>query len=386
MSKFGELKFGEKEWGYDLIPSELSHYNFYLLEKILNRNPYLKFRVCWGGNWARAINLVGNFVSTINSSSETSGYPDDRVIDGKRPHRDPNNPTENGFWQSSGTTMPEWVKVDLSVARIVNRIILYFHYDTDYVADSFKIQYSNYDSTWTDIYQEINNIDTKKVIELSTDISARYWRIYITKIKTSNYPARIQEFELYNATDESSRIVFKNNEPDININKKLQQDVTSTPDETDWTITLSNRDKRFTPLNNTSAIYGSSKADKLGDIRSEVPVIIEGGFYDENNILRFKEILSGQIGLDNNSESSIGISLNTDDETVTIQGKDFVHRIKSTPIDLIPVYESYSIENLMRELGYLANIPYQDMDMEATGINLSYAIFEATTVYDNLEK
>lgn len=386
---FGQHKFGEKQWGYEATaPTFVS--NLLELEISKFRKPYLKCYMAWGGNWTRQRNIAGTLLSSITSSGEdgSGNYPDDRAIDGIRPHKDPLASTWNGWWQSAvkPSVTPQWLKIDFSKARSVNRIVLYHYYDADHVAKDFQIQSSSNGTDWLTRKYVTNNQDTKTIVEFSTAISARYWRLYITACST-DVVAKVQEIEFYNFVDESEYLDSPGGETSYNINMKIANDVNSLPEPVSFNLTLLNTDSRFSPYNEDSEIYGDKQIDGFGYIRSGTPVIIKGGFYDANDNLGLVEIVIGQIGSEDNPAASSGIELLTDESKVLISGKDFSNKMKQSPIpDSLPVYENYNLENLIRELGYIANIPYQDMQLEASGITIPYAIFAQTTVYEEMEK
>jgi len=386
--EYGFDVFGKHSWGSDIEKSELTFSELVDLEKAQFRKPYIKFLFAWGGNWARARDSAGSILASITSSSEDASgdYPDDRVIDGIRPHKDPTDSSWNGYWKASSSSVPQWLKIDLGVSRTVNRIILYHYYDSDHCLEDFKIQSSTDDVTYIDRKKILNNTDTKTVIDFDTDITARYWKLYITKVANSNI-AKVQEIEFYNYQDESLRVKANNGVPNYTIAIKAAKEQNALPEPTSFSVVLNNEDNKFSPYNESSNIYGTKQLDGIGYIRGGTPVLIKGGFYNSDDIFGSVELLSGQIGNDDNPAASDGISLNTNNRTVTISGKDFSNKLKTTDVPKgLQVYENKDIDYLIRELGYIANIPYQDMDIEATGITITYDIIREGNIADAMDK
>ena len=114
---------------------------------------------------------------TPSADSEWSGYPATKACD--------NN--ESTGWTSLGTAMPHWWKYDfgVGVTKKVRKLRLLSYFGTGgdagrYIKD-FKLQGSNDDSDWTDIYtgQEVNEVGWHEYIFLN-DIEYRYYRVYVT--------------------------------------------------------------------------------------------------------------------------------------------------------------------------------------------------------------
>jgi len=84
-------------------------------------------------------------------------------------------------WTSSGSPFPHWWKYDLGegVTKIVTKLRLLPNYYSDTSLKNFKLQGSNNDSDWTDIYtgQHANNDSWEEYI-FSNSTPYRYYRLF----------------------------------------------------------------------------------------------------------------------------------------------------------------------------------------------------------------
>ena len=116
--------------------------------------------------------------------------------------------SNTGTWWTSSTTasLPTWLKYDLgiSVTKTANRFTV-----TPRIADAnaklvdFKLQGSNDDSTWDDLYAVTSETwpdDTPKTYDFANSTAYRYYRLYITSTSGGVY-AQVVELEIMEATE-----------------------------------------------------------------------------------------------------------------------------------------------------------------------------------------
>ena len=128
-------------------------------------------------------------VSSVTASSyDGASWSPNNAVDGIES-------TSNGWWSAYGTSLPQWLKLDLGSQISVNQIITHF-YDGDSRTYTYYIEGSTDGSSWTTI------VSTKTGKSVVTDtfsqVTARYIRITITG-NTANPGAHIEEIKVYQA-------------------------------------------------------------------------------------------------------------------------------------------------------------------------------------------
>ncbi len=116
------------------------------------------------------------------SSLESSGYPASSAFDG--------DPTTR--W-SSQFSDPQWITVDLGSVQNIARVRLIWESAS---AESYSLQVSTNNSTWTNLYTTTNG--PGGINDLATLDSGRYVRMYSTQRNTA-YGDSLWEFEVYPA-------------------------------------------------------------------------------------------------------------------------------------------------------------------------------------------
>lgn len=97
------------------------------------------------------------------------------------------------------------------------------------------------------------------------------------------------------------------------------------------------------------------------------------------------EVMRGFIGDRAASMEPLGISCDTIGQSATIDGTDFTAELdEPAPYDELDVWESESADDVFAMICYLANIPDQDLDIEATGLTLPVAALEQSTLREHL--
>ena len=173
-------------------------------------------------------NILTNTANCSASSEYSSGYIDDYAMDG--------NPTT--MWSSVSTTFPEWWKYDLGSG---NEKIVEYVYINSVQCNAFKIQGSNNDSDWTDIYSDSHLNQGTASYEFANSTAYRWYRILIES--GSDSWASLYEIEMkesrFNAYSEST---IKNQgtyslkclaDSGVSLNKTLTRTVNPTIDLSD---------------------------------------------------------------------------------------------------------------------------------------------------------
>jgi hypothetical protein len=97
------------------------------------------------------------------------------------------------------------------------------------------------------------------------------------------------------------------------------------------------------------------------------------------------EVMRGIIGNRAASMEPLGISCDTTGQSATIDGTDFTAALdEPAPYDELDVWESESADDVFAMICYLANIPAQDIDVEATGLTLPVAALEQSSLREHL--
>lgn len=97
------------------------------------------------------------------------------------------------------------------------------------------------------------------------------------------------------------------------------------------------------------------------------------------------EVMRGIVGNRAASMEPLGISCDTMGRTATIDGTDFTAELDGpAPYDQLDVWETETADSVFAMICYLANIPAQDIDVEATGLTLPVAALEQSTLREHL--
>jgi len=120
-----------------------------------------------------------------------AGYEADKACD--------NNETTR--WSSNDTAMPHWWKYDLGegVTKVVRKLRIRQYKAIDGQIKDFKLQGSNNDSDWDDIYTgQAANEDTWQDFTFTNTTTYRYYRVWITSSWYATAPnyASTWEFEM----------------------------------------------------------------------------------------------------------------------------------------------------------------------------------------------
>ncbi len=138
------------------------------------------------GNWQR-MDKIFTFLSVGGASSSSVEDNSPYFIADKAIDNDPST-----RW-SSQFSDPQWICLDLGTSVKFNRAIL--HWEAAY-AKSYKIQVSNDNSNWTDVYYTTTGDGGVDEIKL-TPVSARYVRMYGTERKLIDAGYSLYEFAVY---------------------------------------------------------------------------------------------------------------------------------------------------------------------------------------------
>lgn len=120
---------------------------------------------------------------TVYSSSDNGGNTADKAVDGDMDSR----------WESvHGTSDAQWLYVDLG--KIADITGIYISWENAY-AKSYKIQQSDDEENWTDVYSTTNGNGGEETLDLN--FRARYVRIYMTVKYFTQYGYSLYEFQVY---------------------------------------------------------------------------------------------------------------------------------------------------------------------------------------------
>ncbi|HKI68556.1 MAG TPA: discoidin domain-containing protein, partial [Verrucomicrobiae bacterium] len=133
------------------------------------------------------VNNVALNQPASSSSVESGSYPSANAFDG--------NPTTR--W-SSAFSDPQWIEVDLGSVQDITRVLLNWENAS---AQSYSIQLSSDNNTWTNVYSTTNGPGS--INDLAAIGSGRYVRMYGTKRNTP-YGNSLWEFKVYSIPQEAS--------------------------------------------------------------------------------------------------------------------------------------------------------------------------------------
>ena len=118
----------------------------------------------------------------VYASSSVSNSDPSYVVDGSKSSR----------WESSWENKEEWIYVDLGKETDITGVKLYW--EGAYAKD-YKIQVSNDEDNWGDVYTKSDGSGGNEDIDINT--KARYVRVYMTKKALEAYGYSLFEFEVY---------------------------------------------------------------------------------------------------------------------------------------------------------------------------------------------
>lgn len=150
-----------------------------------------------GNEIPTGVNLALN-KNASSSSVEASGLEADKAFDGIA-DRD----TKKTRWATNGQK-PQWISVDLGKEEDIYNIVLEWERRN---ATSYKVQVSNDNSTWSDVYTSTSSPkDLREIISFDEKINARYIRLYIDNFSSESIDGvawnnvSLYEMEVYNGT------------------------------------------------------------------------------------------------------------------------------------------------------------------------------------------
>jgi hypothetical protein len=119
----------------------------------------------------------------VSASSEGgSGYVATNAVDGSTATR----------WASVSKVDPQWIRVDLGSARSISKVTLVWDLSC---ATAYRIETSNDDSTWTQVFATTTGDGGTDDVTLSG--SGRYVRMVGTARCRSTYGYSLQEFQVF---------------------------------------------------------------------------------------------------------------------------------------------------------------------------------------------
>ncbi|MCZ8518428.1 MULTISPECIES: galactose-binding domain-containing protein [Paenibacillus] len=119
---------------------------------------------------------------TVYASSVEGGNSPDLAVDGSEASR----------WSSAWGADPQWLYTDLGAVAAISRVVI--HWEGAY-AKAYKVQVSNDESTWTDVYS--TTAGDGGVDEVALNTSGRYVRVLGTERALPNYGYSILELEVF---------------------------------------------------------------------------------------------------------------------------------------------------------------------------------------------
>ncbi|ADQ45037.1 glycoside hydrolase family 16 [Caldicellulosiruptor kronotskyensis 2002] len=125
-------------------------------------------------------------------ATNNPGNTPDKAVDGNL----------NTRWESAYSD-PQWITIDLGTVCSINTIEITWYSANSYAKD-FKIQVSNDNSTWTDVYSVTNlTLSSPYIskINFSSPVTGRYVRMYGTR-RSASYGYSIKEFVVFGTVAE----------------------------------------------------------------------------------------------------------------------------------------------------------------------------------------
>ncbi len=118
----------------------------------------------------------------VYASSSVANSDPAYAVDGSKSSR----------WESSWLNKEEWMYVDLGKVTEITGVKLYWE---GAYAKEYKIQVSNDEENWNDVYTNTNCLGGNE--NLNINANARYVRVYMTKKALEAYGYSLYEFEVY---------------------------------------------------------------------------------------------------------------------------------------------------------------------------------------------
>jgi hexosaminidase len=131
--------------------------------------------------------------TATSSTNETSTLTADKAVDGIK--------TKASRWASAVSSAEQWITVDLGAKTQIENLVIEWERRN---ATEYKVQVSDDNSNWTDIYTATSSpAQTRQEINLSEAVATRYVRVFIAKHVatidgTTWNNVSIYEIEIYN--------------------------------------------------------------------------------------------------------------------------------------------------------------------------------------------
>jgi len=131
-----------------------------------------------------------------SSSSNDGGFPPSSAIDGIES-------LLNGWWSAYGTSLPQWLKLDLGSLVSINQVVTHF-YDGDARTYTYYVEVSTDGSSWVNVVPV--RTGNGSVTDTFPTVTARFVRITVTG-NTANKNAHIIETSVYSPSGSEARVV-----------------------------------------------------------------------------------------------------------------------------------------------------------------------------------
>ena len=154
-------------------------------------------------NVAAGTSHLISYEGAAYASSNEGGLTPDKAFD--------NNLTSR--WGSSFSADPQWIYVDLGASASIDRVIL--RWENAY-AKSYKLQVSDNEADWKDIY--VNTASRGGVETIDVKGQGRYVRMLALE-RSGNYGVSLYEFEVYGTGGTNPQPVVLG--PDVALNKPV---------------------------------------------------------------------------------------------------------------------------------------------------------------------
>ena len=152
---------------------------------------------------AAGLSHLISYEGAAYASSNEGGLTPDKAFD--------NNLTSR--WGSSFSADPQWIYVDLGASASIDRVIL--RWENAY-AKSYKLQVSDNEADWKDIY--VNTASRGGVETIDVKGQGRYVRMLALE-RSGNYGVSLYEFEVYGTGGTNPQPVVLG--PDVALNKPV---------------------------------------------------------------------------------------------------------------------------------------------------------------------
>ncbi len=179
-----EHTLGHSGVGFVLFWDESNGQNFY--------------DIYWNG-WRQLPNLAAG--ASVSASSSEGGYPAGGAVDSWQSAQ--NQSYGQATRWSANASDNEWIKVDLSSAKEVRKIVL--KWLTNYHGKNYTVDYSQDNNNWTNIITRTNYGGGNDIIDISSSpVTGRYFRMNGTLRNNTAYA--MWEFQVFGLGSTSSPI------------------------------------------------------------------------------------------------------------------------------------------------------------------------------------